>query len=168
MISYQLHKFEYKMLADHIGGPECHEVWRGDCVDLGVTLHWALTAKHSYQQQQPKRLYTREEVVRLATPVNPGNCMSTRVWNNIAFVCNTIIGKRIVDTNMPFLYLDSMSCSSVQVLCLLKGSFSKSAKVSNLHLQIVTYLITIHYQPSWPRKMLGHNKKCCCTLWGQP
>ena len=39
MISYQLHKFEYKMLADHIGGPECHEVWRGDCVDLGVTLH---------------------------------------------------------------------------------------------------------------------------------
>ena len=38
MISYQLHKFEYKMLADHIGGPECHEVWRGDCVDLGVTL----------------------------------------------------------------------------------------------------------------------------------
>ena len=79
MRSYQLHEFEYEMLADHIGGPECHEVWRGDCVDLGVTLHWALTAKHSYQQQQPKRLYTRGEVVRLATALNPGNCLSTSV-----------------------------------------------------------------------------------------
>ena len=28
MRSYQLHEFEYEMLADHIGGPECHEVWR--------------------------------------------------------------------------------------------------------------------------------------------
>ena len=39
MRSYQLHEFEYEMLADHIGGPECHEVWRlqprGDCDDLG-------------------------------------------------------------------------------------------------------------------------------------
>ena len=43
--SYQLHEFEYEMLADHIGGPECHEVWRLQAspgvtvATWGVTLH---------------------------------------------------------------------------------------------------------------------------------
>ena len=43
--SYQLHEFEYEMLAGHIGGPECHEVWRQQAspgvtvATGGVTLH---------------------------------------------------------------------------------------------------------------------------------